>query len=61
MTISGYCRSGLRPVPSARNASLLDGERVRGEIQNQKKENLHGGNDDRGIGEEALVGLIAQA
>ena len=60
MTISGYCRSGLRPVPSGGDASLLDGERMRGKIQNRQKEDLHGGDDDRRIGEEALIGLVAQ-
>ena len=44
-----------------RNAALLDGEGVGGEIQDQKEEDLNGGDDDRGVGEEALIGLVAQA
>ena len=44
-----------------REASLLDGEGVRGEIQNQQKEDLNGGDDDRGVSEEALIGFVAEA
>jgi hypothetical protein len=58
ITISGYCSRGLRPL---RERSLHDGERVRGEIQNQKEEDLNGGDDHRGVREETLIRLVAQA
>ena len=61
MTISGYCSRGFRPVPSWRKRALHDGERVRGKIQNQQKEDLHRGDDHRSVGEQALIGLVAQA
>src|SRR5271157_72638 len=41
--------------------ALHDGERVRGKIQNQQKENLHRGDDHRSVGEQPLIGLVAQA
>ena len=48
-------------MPSGGMPPCIDGEGVRGEIQNQKKEDLDGGDDDRGVGEEALIGLVAEA
>ena len=42
-------------------SALHDGERVRGKIQNQQKENLHRGDHYGRVGEEALIGLVAQA
>ncbi len=41
--------------------ALHDGERVGGKIQNQQKENLHRGDDHRSVGEQPLIGFVAQA
>ena len=41
--------------------ALHDGEGVRGKIQNQQKENLHRGDDHGSVGEQPLIGLVAQA
>ena len=41
--------------------ALHDGERVSGEIQNQQEEDLDRGDDDGGVGEQPLIGLVAQA
>ena len=41
--------------------SLFESEGARGEVEDQEKKDLDAGDDDRGIGEEALIGLVAEA
>ena len=40
ITISGYCSSGFSPAPSAADRAGCDGERRRGDHQQQQKEDL---------------------
>ena len=51
----------IQTVAVGRERAFHDGERVRREIQDHQKENLHRGHDDRSVREQPLVGFVAQA
>src|SRR5262249_30002469 len=44
-----------------RNAALLEGERMRSEVQNRQEEDLNGGDDHGRISEKSLVSAMTQA
>ncbi len=61
MTISGYWRRGLRPLPSSGSAPLYEGEGRRGEVEDGEEEDLDAGEDGSGVGEELDVGFVGEA
>ena len=61
MTISGYCKRGFSPLPSARMRAFKQAEGVGREIHQREKEYLHAGKNDRSVGEESRVGFVAEA
>src|SRR6266850_4823583 len=50
----------IQTVAVGRERAFHDGERVRREIQDHQKENLHCGDNYRSMCEQALVGLVAE-
>ncbi len=61
ITISGYCRRGFSPLPSARIGPSSKPKGLAAKFDQRKKEDLHSGKNDRGVGEKAGIRLVAQA
>jgi hypothetical protein len=61
MTISGYWRRGLRPLPSGGMAPLTSAKGWRGEVDDREEEDLDAGEDGAGVGVELDVGLVGEA
>ena len=57
----GILQKRIQPGAIRGERALHDGEWVRREIQNQQEENLHRGDDHRSVGEQPLIGFVAQA
>ena len=51
----------IQSVAVGGQRALHQRERMRREVQQQKKEDLNRGDDDRGVGEQPRIGLVPQA
>ena len=57
----GILQKRIEAAAVGAQRAFQQAERVRGEVHQRQKENLHAGENDRRVGEEARIGLVAQA
>ena len=56
----GILQQRIQSVAVGRNGALHQSERVRGKINQQQEENLHGRDDGRSVRRELWIDLVAQ-
>ena len=57
----GILQQRIQAAAVGADRAFEQAERIGGEVQQQQKENLHARQNHRGVGEEARIGLVAQA